>query len=126
MKNFKKYYLLPATPEEVYLAITNPFAIKLWTNDEAEMSDEPGSEFSMFGGSISGKNLEFEPNKKVVQQWYFGEQEAESIVTLKFHSHKEGTSIELNHTKIPDEAYQDILEGWDEIYFGNLEEFFEE
>ena len=63
-------------------------------------------------------------NKKVVQQWYFGEEETPSIVTLKLHEHKEGTSVELNHTNIPDEAYREITEGWDEIYFGNLEEYF--
>ena len=124
MKNYKKYYLLPASPEEVYLAVTNPFTIRLWTDEEAEMSEEPGSEFSLLGGSIVGKNIEFIPNKKVVQQWYFDGQEEQSIVTLKFHHHKEGTSIELNHTNIPDEAYKDIIEGWDDVYFGNLEEFF--
>jgi activator of HSP90 ATPase len=90
------------------------------------MSTEPGSEFSLWEGSISGKNLEFEENKKIVQQWYFGEQHEPSIVTLKLHEHKTGTSVELRHTNIPDEDYQDIVEGWDELYFGALEDFYDE
>jgi uncharacterized protein YndB with AHSA1/START domain len=71
MKEFKKYYKIPATPEEVYIALTNPLTIELWTGETAEMSTEPGSEFSMWEESIVGKNLEFEENKKIVQQWYF-------------------------------------------------------
>ena len=124
MKDFKKYYILEADPEEVYLAMTNPVSIKLWTGEEAVMSTEPGTEFSLWEGSIVGKNLEFEPNKKIVQQWYFGDTSTESIVTIKLHPHKAGTSVELRHTNIPDQDYDDIVEGWDEVYFGNLEEFF--
>ena len=124
MKDFKKYYILRATPPEVYMALTNPFTISLWTDEEAEMSTVPGSEFSILGGNIAGKNIEFIENKKIVQQWYFGDEETQSIVTLKLFPHKEGTSIELVHTNIPDEAYEEITRGWDEIYFGSLEEYF--
>ncbi|MEO6150620.1 MAG: SRPBCC family protein [Mucilaginibacter sp.] len=124
MKDLKKYYLIPATPDEVYMALTNPFTIELWTGEKAVMSTEPDSEFSMWDGSISGKNIEFEPGKKIVQQWYFGEQEDASIVTIKLHPDKHGTSAELRHTNIPDEDYKDIAEGWDDSYFGGLAEFF--
>ena len=125
MKDFKKYYIINATPEEIYIALTNPFTISLWTSEPAIMSTEPGTEFSMLSGNIVGKNLEVITNKKIVQQWYFGEEEAvPSVVTIKLHDHKEGTSVELNHTNIPDEAYDDIIAGWDEVYFGNLNEYF--
>jgi activator of HSP90 ATPase len=124
MKDFKKYYTIPATPEEVYLALTLPATIQLWTGEEAEMSTEPGSEFSLWEGSIVGKNIAFEENKKIVQQWYFGDQDEESIVTIKLHPHKQGTSVELQHTNIPDEAYDEMVEGWNENYFGLLIRFY--
>jgi len=123
--DFKKYYRLPATPEEVYTALTNPLTIELWTGETAEMSTEPGSEFSMWEGSIVGKNLEFEENKRIVQQWYFDGQPEESIVTIKLHPDKDGTSIELRHTNLPAAEYNDFAEGWDNSYFGALAEFFE-
>lgn len=127
MKDYKKYFIIPATPEEIYTALTNPFTIELWSGDPAVMSTEPESEFSIFDGSIEGKNLEFEENKKIVQEWYFGEEEeAPSIVTIKLHEHKEGTSVELKHTNIPEEAYEDMVEGWNDVYFQGLLEFFEE
>jgi activator of HSP90 ATPase len=125
MKDFKKYYRLSATPEEIYTALTNPLTIELWTGEAAEMSTEPGSEFSMWEGSIVGKNLEFEESKKLVQQWYFDGQPEASIVTIKLHPDKTATSVELRHTNIPDDGYQDIAEGWDNSYFGPLAEFFE-
>lgn len=126
MKDFKKYYTIPAKPEEIYLALTNPLTLHLWTGEEAVMSEEPNSEFSLWEESITGKNLEFERDKKIVQQWYFGEQEEPSIVTLKLHPDKKGTSVELRHTNIPDEAYNDIVDGWNETYFALLHDFYTE
>jgi activator of HSP90 ATPase len=125
MKDFKKYYLLSGTPAEVYNAFTNPITIQLWSGEPAEMSTIPGSEFSLWDGSISGRNLEFVPDKKIVQEWYFGDQEETSIATIIIHEHKHGSSVELRHTNIPDEDYENIISGWDENYFASLDEFFD-
>ena len=125
MKDFKKYYMISASPEEVYKALTFTGTIELWTGDKAEMSTEPDSEFSLWDGSIVGKNLEFEDGKKIVQEWYFGDQPEKSIVTIKLHPDKRGTSVELRHTNIPDQDYEDIIEGWNYSYFGSLQEFYE-
>ena len=124
MKDFKKYYILPVPPQEVYLALTNPLTIELWSGEKAEMSTEPGTEFSLWDGSIVGKNLEFESGKKIVQQWYFGEQQEPSIVTIRLHADPRGTSVELKHSNIPDEDYEDIVEGWNEVYFASLRDFY--
>jgi activator of HSP90 ATPase len=125
VKDFKKYYSIPATPDEIYMALTNPITMELWTGEVAEMSTEPGSEFSMWEGSIAGKNLEFEQGKKIVQQWYFDGQSDNSIVTIKLHADKNGTSAELRHTNIPDADFDDMVDGWNNSYFGALIEFFE-
>jgi activator of HSP90 ATPase len=124
MKEFKKYYIIPARPEEIYLALTNPVTIQLWSGEPAEMSTEPGSEFSMWDGSITGKNVEFETGKKIVQQWYFGDQPENSIVTIKLHPHNDSTSMEVRHTNIPDEDYENIVEGWNEEYYLALLDFY--
>jgi hypothetical protein len=55
-----------------------------------------------------------------------GDQEEKSIVTIKLHPHAAGTSVELRHTNIPDEDYDDIVEGWNSTYFGALQEFYED
>ena len=126
MKDFKNYYIIAASPEEVYIALTNPATLQLWTGEPAIMSTESGSEFSLWEGSIAGKNIAFEPGKKIVQEWYFGEQEESSIVTIILHTHKQGTSAELRHSNIPDEAYAEIVDGWNEVYFNSLIDFYED
>ncbi len=125
MRDFKKYYTIPAEPDEIYSAITNPFTIELWSGYKAVMSTEPNTEFSLWDGDISGKNLEFEENKKIVQEWYFGEQKEQSLVTIKLFEDKKGTQVELRHSNIPDEDYENITDGWNEYYFGAIKAFFE-
>jgi uncharacterized protein YndB with AHSA1/START domain len=125
-KNFKKYYIIPAEPEMVFKALTTPHIIRLWSGDNAEMSTEIGSEFSLWDGSICGVNLEFETNKKIVQEWFFGEQEQQSIVTIKLHENPKGTSLELLHTNIPSDSYDDIIDGWNLEYMYSLIDFYTE
>ena len=124
MKDYKKYYIIPAQPEEVYLALTREKTIELWTGDKAKMTEEVETDFSMWDGSIEGKNIEFEKGRKIVQQWYFGDQKEASIVTILLHKHNQGTSAELRHTNIPDEDYDDFVDGWDNSYFGELISFY--
>lgn len=126
MKDYKKYFIISAPPEEVYLALTKEATIQLWTGEEATMSTEPGSEFSLYSGNIVGKNLEFVEGKKIIQEWYFGEQDEESIVTIILHPDKKGTSAELRHTNIPDDAYEEVVQGWNDLYFSELIDFYKE
>lgn len=127
MKDFKKYFMIPVDPEQLYRTLTNPATVQLWAGADAVMSEEPDSEFSLWEESIVGKNLEFEPGKKIVQEWYFGEDaEAPSIVTIKLHEHKQGTSMEVRQTNIPDDVYEEITEGWEEVYIASLLDFYSE
>ncbi len=125
-KDFKTKIKIKAEAEDIYAALTNPFTIELWSGYPAVMTAEPGTEFSMWDGDIVGKNLEFDPNKKVVQQWYFGDHDEESIATIKIFAQKKDCVVELNHTNIPESDYDDICEGWTEYYLGAIKEFFEE
>ena len=124
MKNIKRYYELNAEPKDVYNALTNKSMLEIWNGENAEMEAVAGTEFSLWDGSITGINIEFVENKKIVQQWFFDDENLISVVTIKLHPHKKGTSIELLHTNIPDDAFENISDGWDEDYFGALNELF--
>lgn len=126
MKDFKAYFIIPAEPEMVYRALTTENTIRLWTGEEASMKDEPGSEFSLWSGSIVGRNLFFEPGKMIEQEWYFGESGEPSIVRIKLHEHKKGTSMEVRQSNIPEDAYEDIAEGWESSYAAALIDFYAE
>jgi activator of HSP90 ATPase len=122
MQKFKKYYKLYASPADVYNALTNKLMIEIWTGEKAVYTPEPDTEFSMWDGAIVGKNIKFEMDKLIKQVWYFDDSESE--VTIKLHPDKKNTSVELIHENIPDEAYENIMQGWDEDFFGALAALF--
>lgn len=124
MKTIRQKHHIPATPQEVYLALTNEFTIELWSGYPAEMSTEAGSEFSLFDGDIVGENLEFRENELIRQHWYFEGGKEESLVTIDLIPEKKNTVIELLHTHVPDEVYEEMVDGWKKIYFGSLKQFF--
>jgi activator of HSP90 ATPase len=124
MKTFKKTFRINAEPSDIYSAITNPYTIELWTGYPAVMSEVPGSEFSLWDGDITGINLEFIQDKKVVQEWYFGEQSEKSTVTITIFPDKGNSSVTVEHINIPDEDFADIAEGWREYYIGAIINFF--
>ena len=123
MKTFKKSFKINAEPSDVYSAITNPYTIELWTGYPAIMSEVPGSEFSLWDGDITGKNIEFIKDKKVVQEWYFGDQTEKSEVIITILPDKENSVVTIEHSNIPDEDYADIAEGWREYYIGAIINF---
>jgi activator of HSP90 ATPase len=124
MINIKQIHHIQASVEEVYTALTNPLTIELWSGYSAQMSTEPGSEFSLFEGDVVGKNLEFKPNMLIKQQWYFEGEALDSIVTITLRPEKHNTIVELNHTNVPDNMREEMTEGWKRIYFGSLKRFF--
>ena len=69
MKDYKKYYDIPAEPEEVYQALTRAATIRLWSGAPAVMEAVEGTEFSLWDDSITGRNLSFEPGRIIVQEW---------------------------------------------------------
>jgi len=124
MKIFKKTFRINAEPSDIYSALTNPLTIELWSGYPAEMSTEPGSDFSLWEGDITGKNLEFIQDRKVVQEWYFGDQSEKSIVTISISADGENSFVTVEHTNIPDDEFSQIAEGWREFYFGAITSFF--
>ena len=124
MKIFKKTFKINAEPSDVYSALTNPYTIELWSGYRAEMSEIPGSDFSLWEGDITGKNIGFIKDRKVVQEWYFGEQKEESIVTITIQPDREFSMVTVEHTNIPDEDFAEIAEGWREYYIGAIMNFF--
>jgi activator of HSP90 ATPase len=124
MKTYKKTFRIKASPSDVYAALTNPYTIELWSGYPAQMSSEPGSEFSLWDGDITGRNLEFIQDKKVVQEWYFGDQTERSVVIITISADRENSLVTVEQTNIPDDDFSSISEGWSENYFEAISSFF--
>lgn len=125
MKQIRRSFTFKADRDEVYNALTNPIALELWTGYPAVMDPKPGTEFSLWEGDISGKNLEIIPGKKIVQEWFFEDSKNSSIVTIELEKEGKGTRIQLTHINIPDEAFGNIEYGWKEYFFGALKKYLE-
>lgn len=126
MKELQRKYIIKSEVENVYAAFTNPFMIELWSGYPAIMSETPESEFSLFEGDITGKNIEFVKNKLIKQQWDFGDEPVNSIVTLDMEASGNKTVIFLKQTEIPDEAFENIAYGWDEYYINAIKQLLED
>jgi activator of HSP90 ATPase len=89
------------------------------------MESTPGSEFTMFEGDISGQIKSLKAPNLVEQIWDFGEQKAESLVRIELTEEPGKTRLELNHTNIPDEVYENIETGWKHYYLEALKSYLE-
>ncbi|MCU0379395.1 MAG: SRPBCC domain-containing protein [Bacteroidales bacterium] len=124
MRNFKKTFHINAEPSDIYAALTNPYTIELWSGYPATMPAEPGEEFIMWNGDICGKIIEFVPDRKVVQEWYFGDNDVKSIVTISISGKDGNSNVIVEHTNIPAGDYDNIAEGWNEYYMGAIRRFY--
>lgn len=116
---------IAADPEEVFAALTNPFQIGVWSGYPADMKAEAGYVFSLWEGDISGINIEVVPDRLLVQEWFFGEQEERSVVHIGLKKKQGRTLVQLEHTHIPEEVYDEITEGWREYYLGAVKSMLE-
>lgn len=111
---------IAADPEEVFAALTTPFQIELWSGYPADMKAEKGYVFSLWEGDITGVNLDVKINRLLVQEWFFGEQEEQSIVRIELKKEGGYTIVNLEHSHIPEEVFEEIAEGWREYYLGAI------
>ncbi|MBD9180367.1 MAG: ATPase [Odoribacter splanchnicus] len=123
--DFEYKLVIAADPEEVFAALTNPFQIEIWSGYPADMKAEVGYVFSLWEGDITGVNLEVVPNRRLVQEWFFGERDEQSLVEIKLKKENGKTVLDLKHTHIPAEVYEEITEGWREYYLGSMKEMLE-
>ena len=125
MKDFRRTIHIKVPPEEVFNALTNPLTIELWSGFPAIIEPKSGTEFSIFDGDITGRNTKVEAPVLLEQEWDFGEQADVSIVHIEISEDSGKTKLELTHSNIPDEAYDNISIGWKDYYLGALKSYLE-
>jgi len=125
MKSLTQKHTIQAPIEDVWNALTDSATIDGWGGGPADMNDEVDKEFTLWDGSIWGKNTEVIPGEKLVQEWFAGEWEEPSIVTFTLESEGDDTVIILQHDDIPEEEYDDVEKGWYEYYLGPMKEYLE-
>jgi uncharacterized protein YndB with AHSA1/START domain len=111
-----------APPERVYAALTNAEQFKAMTNAPAEIDAKAGGAVSMFGGMITGNNLDMVPNQRLVQAWRAGNwpQGMYSIARFELTPSGAGTKLVFDHTGITEDMREHLDAGWHKMYWEPL------
>ena len=123
-----------ASPKRVYDALTDAKqftrVVKLsgalqamhLPDQPAEISGEVGSAFALFGGFITGRQVELVPNVRVVQAWRAGDWPPGvfSIARFELVAQSSACRIVFDHTGFPKGAAESLASGWRTHYWEPL------
>ena len=124
-----------ASSGKVYEALTNPAQFEALTklSDAASLLSAPGAKptaisaevggaFTLFGGYITGRNLEMLPGKRLVQAWRAGgwEPGAFSVVRFALENKSGGCGLVCDHRGFPDSQGKSLAYGWGVHYWEPL------
>jgi uncharacterized protein YndB with AHSA1/START domain/ketosteroid isomerase-like protein len=119
---------LSASPEEVFEALMDSAIHSKFTGAPAQIERKACGVFTLYGGQITGKTLELEPNRLLVQGW-----RAEnwpkghySQVTFMLGPLDNGrqTQLSLTQTDVPAQHFEDINQGWRKYYWSKMATYF--
>ncbi len=123
----KQTVLLDASPVEVYEAYTDPKKHSAFTGQEATGAPKVGGKFTAGDGYITGRYVELEKGKKILQEWTTTEWPAgypPSLLELTVRPKGKKTELTMVHSKVPEEQVEYYAGGWKEWYWGPLKEYF--
>lgn len=88
-----------------------------------QISREEGGAFVIFGGYVTGRQIEIVPNERIVQVWRSASwQPGEySIASFKLAEHGTGTKILLDHAGFPKGTAEHLAAGWKANYWEPLD-----
>ena len=88
----------------------------------AHIDASEGGAFSMFGGVITGRNIELARHKRIVQAWRAGNwpEGVFSIVRFDIVGEGAGSRLTLTHTGFPEDMQGHLESGWAKMYFEPL------
>ena len=117
---------ISASPQAIYDTWLDSEGHSNMTGAEASITSNPGDEFTAWDGYISGKNVQLEPGKSIIQSWRtteFEESDPDSTIEITLEPHVEGTLLTLHHSNLS-EAGEQYIKGWEDYYFEPMKEYF--
>ena len=120
--------VIPASPEEIYDAFIDARKHSEFTGSKATCDPTVGGKFTAWDGYISGRNLELEKGKRIVQEWVTAEWPKgypSSTLELTFRKVKGGTEVRMVHSHVPEEQADDYRQGWVDNYWDLLKAYFQ-
>jgi uncharacterized protein YndB with AHSA1/START domain len=118
---------LDATRDRVYTALTDAGQFSEMTGTPpAALTAEEGASFSLFGGMITGRNIELVPDRRLVQAWRAGPwpDGVYSVVRFQLEDDGDGAStLVLDHAGFPEGEHDHLAAGWESNYWEPLKRY---
>lgn len=99
---------------------------KLTGGNPAKISAKEGAKFSVWGGYITGKNLQLVKDKLIVQAWHgsdWAKGETDSTFIMLFEQKGKDAIIHMTHANVPDKYVAGIKQGWTDYYWTPWKEY---
>ncbi|HEX9804672.1 MAG TPA: SRPBCC domain-containing protein [Candidatus Dojkabacteria bacterium] len=127
-KTIKHKFTINAPAEKIYDALLDSDIHSEITGGEAKVSNVEGDEFTTFDGYAQGKNLKLNRPNLIVQNWRADEdgwpEEHFSKITFEIDETDGISTIKFTQEELPEDAADDIEQGWNDYYWGPMEEYF--
>jgi len=119
--------LIPASHQEVYDALLDSKKHSEFTGSKAKGKPEVGAKFTAWDGYISGKILELDEGKRILQEWVTTEWPAgypPSKVEFTFNEVDGKTELTMVHSDVPIDQKEELQQGWIDFYWEPLKNYF--
>jgi activator of HSP90 ATPase len=126
-KTIRQSVTFKASAADVYDILIDAKKHAALTGSEVKLSRKVGGEFTVYAGDIQGVNLELVPGQKIVQSWRYSDWPAGhySRATFSLKEDSGRTRLTFTQTGVPEEAYQDIGNGWRDYYWRPMKKMLE-
>jgi uncharacterized protein YndB with AHSA1/START domain/ketosteroid isomerase-like protein len=119
---------LSASPAEVFEALMDSAQHSKFTGAPAQIDRKPCGVFSLYDGQITGKTLELDPNRLIVQAWRAENwpkgHYSQVTFTLEPLDNGRQTQLSLMQTGVPADKFEDINQGWRKYYWSKMAPYF--
>jgi uncharacterized protein YndB with AHSA1/START domain len=126
--NYKTSYIVYATPEQVFEALTDAGIIAAWGGGLSVIEPKTGGHFEMFDGWVQGEVTAYQAGKELGYTWKPAEWDRRALpsnVYIRFNRHAAGTELFLEHTGFPDEEEATKHgNGWIDYVFDPINDYF--
>jgi activator of HSP90 ATPase len=118
--------VIKANRKRVYEVLTDTEQFrKLSGGMDTKISREAGGAFSLFGGVITGRQIELVPDERIVQAWRSEWAPGDySIARFILQEQASDTKIVFDHTGFPQGRAEHLATGWKEHYWDGLARYF--
>lgn len=118
--------VLNARPDQIYNAFMDEKQHSAMSGGVSKIDQQVGGLAEMHDGQIIARNIELEPNRKIVQAWRVAgwDEGVYTLLRIRLDADGQSTRITLDQTGCPEDMTEHLAAGWDQRYWQPLTEYF--